>query len=162
MRRILLVLAFALSASACGGGENDGDALSTCTGTLSGLRSGTFNCAFQGSYASGSALSWNANDPAMGINDISIAMTLSTQVTVRSYEIADVQSLNGQVVHADEGVYQVNKGPMRGAARFVISHVNPEYSTDQSRNYGLGGTVDATLIDSTGTSTATFTLHIDF
>lgn len=108
-------------------------------------------------------MSWNnADEVPEGIRNISISASLATAVTVRSYVLADLQSVTGQVV-APEGVFQVIKqNPVRGELTLVMAKVNSADMTSEERHYGLGGTVDATLVESSGTSSVTYSVHIDF
>ncbi len=151
-----LLAALAALFAACGG-----DA-STCTGTLSGAVTGAFTCSLQASYANNGVLTVNTSTGPAGLRDISLAFRTAQPFTARTYQVADLQSLTGQVVHAAHSVFQVANMPPKGSATLVIGAVDDSQSTVQEAHYGLSGSIDATLVDSTGLTADTVVVHVDF
>lgn len=154
-----LVLALGLVTAACGGADDGG--VRTCSGTASGAIVGTFTCELQATYAAGSILTLAASEGPMGTTSISIALRYASPFTVRSYAAEELQSAVGTLT-APAGVFVLDDGPGKGTASLALTRVDASRSTDQANHYGLSGSADATLVDSTGLTTSAVTLHVEF
>lgn len=159
----LALFTFALGALTLGGATGCGsDDPSTCSGTLTGKVTGDFTCLFQASYMNNSVLTFNTSTGPAGLRDVSLAFRVATVVTPQVYAFGALQSVTGQVVHEDFPVFQVLNMPIKGTAELELTEVDDSLSTSQEQNYGLAGRVDATLLDSTGLTMDSVTVHIDF